>query len=75
MCGVVMQRRQICIVGLSAGLMVEPVCVIDYINKIKEKNKIKCLECKYQNRCSLREIAADLTGCEGHCQTVPKTEE
>lgn len=35
---------------------------------------MKCVECKYQNRCSLREFALDLIGCEGHSQLVPKTE-
>lgn len=36
---------------------------------------MKCVECKYQNRCRLREIAGDFIGCEGHCQPAPKTEE
>ncbi len=27
---------------------------------------LKCSVCLYKNNCSLREIAKDITGCEGH---------
>lgn len=27
---------------------------------------MKCKDCLYKSNCSLREIASDLTGCEGH---------
>lgn len=32
---------------------------------------MKCKDCLYENNCSLKEIASDLTGCEGHSKERP----
>lgn len=30
---------------------------------------MKCKVCKFESNCSLREIAKDITGCEGHSKS------
>lgn len=35
---------------------------------------MKCIDCLYENNCSLREIAQDLVGCEGHSKERPPQE-
>ena len=33
---------------------------------------MKCTNCKYEDNCSLRKIAPDLIGCEGHSKEREK---
>lgn len=35
---------------------------------------MKCTQCMYEENCSLREIAKDLTGCMGHSALKPPRE-
>lgn len=36
---------------------------------------MKCKVCKFENSCSLKDIAKDLTGCEGHSKSKYKDSE
>jgi hypothetical protein len=35
---------------------------------------VKCTHCLYEENCSLKEIAKDITGCDGHSKERPPKE-
>ena len=35
---------------------------------------MKCTQCLFEDNCSLRKLAKDLTGCEGHSKERPPNE-